>query len=188
MAESLKKIQRKESIMQSTKVGYWFHSYNEEDEIEWQGKILSVDGDYYQAQLYSWIDGGESDIKTVRISDTKDWKFYRTNKQMVESYLTYSEKLERRQREAARTAAAMEVAYRRGFQQGFETAKGKCGNMEHVPSSIQVATWRFAGDEAKATKPPGHLLQSDQHGLALDRHRMEAEARGLKLKVFQAID
>lgn len=57
--------------------GLWFHSVLEGDILRWQGKIIEANGDFtYQVQLYSWFDGGETDIKTIKYSDMKEWVFY----------------------------------------------------------------------------------------------------------------
>lgn len=53
-------------------------------------------------------------------------------------------------------AQAAEEAFRRGFQQGFLTARGRMGGP--VPTEDDVYYWRFAGDTGRhAVGPPGTI-------------------------------
>ena len=76
-------------------VGQYFHTYkynNETNqlEIENQGCVEGkVTDEYYICQLFSFIDGSETNSKLVHIKDMKDWKFYKTNTLMNEKYGIY---------------------------------------------------------------------------------------------------
>ncbi len=72
----------------------------------------------------------------------------------------------------------LEKTYRRGFQHGFETA---IGNMDYIPTSKEVAAWRFDIPNVYsyklmkavfAQKPPGFNQQSGLRSV-IDRHNAE---------------
>jgi hypothetical protein len=71
--------------------GHFFHSYNKDGLVEWQGKVISnPEPGIYLVQLYEWFVGAESCRKLVNIQDMIQWSFYETNKEMANSY--YSKK------------------------------------------------------------------------------------------------
>ena len=76
-------------------VGQYFHSYEfskttNQLEIENQGCVEGkVTDEYYICQLFSFIDGSETNSKLVHIKDMKDWKFYKTNTLMNKKYEYY---------------------------------------------------------------------------------------------------
>lgn len=60
-------------------MGKWFHTfYPETGRIEYQGKVVSNDGRRIRAQLFSWITGFPTDIRTFPAEDAKTWQFYKT--------------------------------------------------------------------------------------------------------------
>ena len=66
-------------------VGLWFHSYeiDKNKKLNWQGQIVKkIAEDVYLVQTYSWIDGGESDLKLVKLQDLMNWDFYNTDEEM----------------------------------------------------------------------------------------------------------
>ena len=65
------------------KKGKWFHSFNDDGDVEWQGQILSVSSDCYNVQLYSWIDGSPTDVRTL--GKDVEVVFYDTNEEMREA-------------------------------------------------------------------------------------------------------
>ena len=81
--------------------GHFFHSYNKDGLVEWQGKVVSnPEPGIYLVQLYEWIVGAESCRKRVNIQDMIQWKFYETAKEMTNSY-DYIERFQEKAKEAA---------------------------------------------------------------------------------------
>ena len=78
-------------------VGQYFHTYKYDNEtnqleIENQGCVEGkVTDEYYICQLFSFIDGSETNSKLVHIKDMKDWKLYKTNTLMNEKYESYQQ-------------------------------------------------------------------------------------------------
>lgn len=67
--------------------GHYFHSYNKDGLVEWQGKIISSpEPGIYLVQLYEWIVGAESCRKLVNIQDMITWSFYETAEEMDNTY------------------------------------------------------------------------------------------------------
>jgi len=58
--------------------GRFFHSVDEETmTVEWQGYVIgSPEPGWYLVQLFSWIDGEETNQHIVRFEDMKRWFFY----------------------------------------------------------------------------------------------------------------
>jgi hypothetical protein len=67
-------------------VGSWFHSFNAEGEVRWQGCVVADLGDYYLVQTYEWFMGDPSFQQLASLSDMADWKFYDTNDEMLDFY------------------------------------------------------------------------------------------------------
>jgi hypothetical protein len=64
-------------------IGRSFHSFNDNGDLSWQGRVESkVDEGVYLVQLYDWIDGGESNLRLVKILAMVDWYFYQDDEQM----------------------------------------------------------------------------------------------------------
>ena len=81
--------------------GHFFHSYNKDDLVEWQGKVISSpEPGIYLVQLYEWIVGAESCRKLVNIQDMIQWKFYETAEEMTNSY-DYIERFREKAKEDA---------------------------------------------------------------------------------------
>ena len=60
-------------------MGKWFHTFHPETgRIEYQGKVVSNDGRRIRAQLFSWITGLPTDIRTFPAEDAELWRFYQT--------------------------------------------------------------------------------------------------------------
>ena len=75
-------------------VGKCFHSFSYDENKEyvgcqWQGIIVGqITPEYYLVQLLSWLDGMESHMKVVCISDMTDWAIYKTDEDMKFAYET----------------------------------------------------------------------------------------------------
>jgi hypothetical protein len=67
--------------------GHFFHSYNKDGLVEWQGKVIgNPEPGIYLVQLYEWLVGAESCRKLVNIQDMIPWSFYETSEEMNNSY------------------------------------------------------------------------------------------------------
>ena len=63
--------------------GLWFHSFSEDGDFIWQGKVLRQVGDSdYIVQLYEWAMGLPSEQKMVSIEKMKSWAFYSSDADM----------------------------------------------------------------------------------------------------------
>ena len=75
--------------MQNILKGKFGHRY-EDNAITWQGRILGqVQDTRYLVQLYSWIDGDETDQVLVPIEQLDNWKFYDTEEDWKRAYDKY---------------------------------------------------------------------------------------------------
>ena len=85
---------RKSEVIPQRRVppaGQWFHSFNDLNEIEWQGQVLSsVGGDMFLVQLYEWFVGSPSVKKLVSSSQMAGWSFYDAAEDMRKRYEEYS--------------------------------------------------------------------------------------------------
>jgi hypothetical protein len=58
-------------------VGQFFHSFNDEGHIVWQGEILKEPRkELYLVQTFSWVDGSPVESVLVPLDDMRKWKFY----------------------------------------------------------------------------------------------------------------
>jgi hypothetical protein len=79
--------------MQSRKslVGCFFHSFRKTENgnkvVEWQGQIISKESDrFYLVQLFSWIDGGDTNMQVIDIFQMTNWHFYHSETEMNDTY------------------------------------------------------------------------------------------------------
>lgn len=73
-------------------VGKWFHSYDTNGLVMWQGQVISAQPeDHYLVQLFSWLTGLENGSKLVKFSAMAEWTFYNSSEQMQEYYYKYLE-------------------------------------------------------------------------------------------------
>ena len=76
-------------------IGQYFHTYELDDatgqlEVNYQGCIEGkVTDEVYICQLFSFIDGSETNSIVVRVDNMKDWRFYKTKEDMNEYYDKY---------------------------------------------------------------------------------------------------
>ena len=55
----------------------WFHSLDEQDAVEWQGRVISpAYGGCYIVQLYSWLGGCPTVQTLVPASAMRRWRFF----------------------------------------------------------------------------------------------------------------
>lgn len=63
----------------SALVGKWFFTFKDNNDVDWQGTILSlVDSETYLVQLFSWIAGEPLEQYLINRSAMKSWGFYDT--------------------------------------------------------------------------------------------------------------
>lgn len=81
--------------------GHYFHSFNKDGFVEWQGKVVSnPEPSIYLVQLYEWLVGVESCRKLVNIQDMIQWNFYETAEEM-NNYYNFVESYREKAKEAA---------------------------------------------------------------------------------------
>jgi hypothetical protein len=74
-------------------VGKWFHSFDAEGYVEWQGHVVSVVGDgIFLVQLYEWIAGMPGDQKVVPLAHMAQWTFYEDAEDMQRAYTDFHER------------------------------------------------------------------------------------------------
>ena len=67
--------------------GKFFHSFNKDGEVEWQGYVMAEQAPgYYLVQLFEWFAGTPSTQKVVHIGSMADWEFYGTGDEMNDAY------------------------------------------------------------------------------------------------------
>ena len=83
----------------------WFHSFNAEREIRWQGQVVgelwSKGERVYMVKTFDWVFGTSATWRLVRLSHMTDegWHFYASAEEMRQAYDDYSvaKETERRQ-------------------------------------------------------------------------------------------
>jgi len=67
--------------------GKFFHSIGQDGFLCWQGQVLGeVQAGFFLVQLFSWLDGDETNCEIVPFEDMLGWLFYQTSEEMVYSY------------------------------------------------------------------------------------------------------
>lgn len=85
--ESVKVASKDPVPAQDGLIGKWFHTYEENGMMKWQGQVLSAHtGDKFLVQLYSWFDGYPTDQKLIDIDKMESWTFYDDNELMIDAY------------------------------------------------------------------------------------------------------
>jgi len=68
-------------------IGKFFHSFNEADDVIWQGVIEGqVNDEYFLITTFSWITGGDSLKHVCNLSRMKKWIFYNSSEEMQDYY------------------------------------------------------------------------------------------------------
>ena len=75
-------------------VGLWFHSWTEDETLEWQGQVIGLENPegYYLVQLYEWVSGKASVIRLQTLNEMVGWGFFKSAEEMKEAYEHYSKK------------------------------------------------------------------------------------------------
>jgi hypothetical protein len=71
-------------------VGLHFHTFGPDGVLHYQGRVLrELRGGRYRVQLYSFLDGHETDRKDVDAGDMSAWVFYPNDRVMRWAYANY---------------------------------------------------------------------------------------------------
>jgi hypothetical protein len=73
-------------IFVATRNAKWFHSFNANGELVWQGYIRYLAAHHCLVQLFDWVSGEPSRKVRVPYEDMSSWKFYKTSEQWREAY------------------------------------------------------------------------------------------------------
>ncbi len=73
-------------------VGLCFHSFTEDGQIEWQGRISAYDkaSDSYVCDLLSWVDGAASNVVIVPAATIGSFALYRSDYDMRRAYADHT--------------------------------------------------------------------------------------------------
>lgn len=76
----------------------YFHTFNDEREVIYQGRIINELGDgYFLTQLYEWFFGDSSCQRIFHISEMNNWQLYENQESMKYFYEeVYDTKLNRK--------------------------------------------------------------------------------------------
>jgi hypothetical protein len=94
---------RKNLTGQSGLVGMFVHTFKPwstgELRIDHQGQIIGIDGDMVLVQLFSWFDGGETNVEAIPRSVLySDCKLYATSDQMKAAWTKEDDEYDREDR------------------------------------------------------------------------------------------
>lgn len=68
-------------------VGKFFHSFNEDGRVNWQGRIKQYIGDnYYLIDTFELITGIDYTTRLIKFEDMINFQFYETNEDMNNTY------------------------------------------------------------------------------------------------------
>lgn len=82
----MKKQTKKESNNQ-TFIGQYFHTFEVNGPVKYQGRVVAEAGHgYYLCELYSWMDGQSANSQLFHIDKMAEWSFYPTAEQMNYRY------------------------------------------------------------------------------------------------------
>ncbi|HUS50030.1 MAG TPA: hypothetical protein VMZ91_07685 [Candidatus Paceibacterota bacterium] len=78
-------LEEENIIQKKTIEGKWFHTFNKDGLLEYQGQVLSFDSENKSiiAELYSFVDGNANGVKKIDLNETTI-KYYDTDKEMRE--------------------------------------------------------------------------------------------------------
>ena len=66
-----------ERVIVSSIVGKYFHSFDDEGDVIWQGKVLEEEQPgWYLIQLYDWLIGAPNECRLVSFNGMTGWIFY----------------------------------------------------------------------------------------------------------------
>lgn len=98
----MEKGKSKEKENENILVGKFFHSFNEDKTVNWQGKVIGqINDNLFLIECFSWILGEQSySLEIVELNDMKNWFFYRNPKDMR---WVYDNKLQYREKNGEKT-------------------------------------------------------------------------------------
>lgn len=68
-------------------VGKYFHSFNKDNLVVWQGVVKwYVGSDYYLVDIFEWITGNDYKTKLIKLSEMKCFEFYDNAEDMKSTY------------------------------------------------------------------------------------------------------
>jgi hypothetical protein len=83
----------------SALVGHFFHSFNANGDLCWQGRVVAeVGSGIFLLQFYDWVVGSESDRKLVKLEDMLRWRFYESAEEMRKTFEHVVEPQQRQRR------------------------------------------------------------------------------------------
>jgi hypothetical protein len=68
-----------------TEEGKFFHTVDEDGEVEMQGIVLGRSNGRVTVELFSWITGEPVSEETFTELETERWKFYKTENQWIDA-------------------------------------------------------------------------------------------------------
>ena len=70
-------MSKKQTPKQDGLVGKFFHTFNEQGQLKWQGLITGEPASgYFLVQVFEWIVGSPSDKRLIDVSQMVGWTFY----------------------------------------------------------------------------------------------------------------
>lgn len=87
-----KQIRRAPAPERQGFIGMFLHTFKE-GRIDWQGKIISKDADVFLVQLYSWMDGGPTNVVMMSMDDIKAARLYGSSWQMNHAYFAEQKRM-----------------------------------------------------------------------------------------------
>jgi hypothetical protein len=77
-------IARSRGTNDSGLVGLFGHTRNDDGSINWQFEIIGkINDDTYTIQLFSWLDGGRTDVKMLSVANLMDCSLYATREDWI---------------------------------------------------------------------------------------------------------
>lgn len=75
-------------------VGKWFHSFDDDGDVLWQGQIIAhVDDAYYLVQLHESGGGDKGPQRLTTLAQMTEWQIYEAVEQMREWYDRYGSEI-----------------------------------------------------------------------------------------------
>jgi len=76
-------VRKLSGLVRSPLVGRWFHSFDANGRVHWQGQVVAVlAGEMFLVERYDWLFGTRSTAVLVPLSRMAGWAFYRTRDEM----------------------------------------------------------------------------------------------------------
>jgi hypothetical protein len=92
----MRKLGRRPRNVKNALVGKWFHTFDAQQRICWQGRVLAeMRPELYLVQIFSWFTGGEVDEKMVSLDEMRRWAFYEDKGGLEDGYARARERARR---------------------------------------------------------------------------------------------